>query len=83
MPYRALFSRFEAVLLRHGGRPHWAKAHPLGPDALRTLYPRFDDFVRVLGAADPGGLLRNPYVERHVFGRTGPAVDGRVFKPVH
>lgn len=80
VPYRKLFERFENIISRHGGRPHWAKAHHLRPDALRKLYPRFDDFVRVLGEVDPEGMFRNEYVQRHIFGRRGPDVDGRVFK---
>ncbi|KAH7882184.1 L-gulonolactone D-arabinono-1,4-lactone oxidase [Phlebopus sp. FC_14] len=80
VPYRKLFERFEKILFHHGGRPHWAKAHHLRPDTLRTLYPRFDDFVRVLQDVDPSGIFRNEYVQRHIFGKTGPEYDGRVFK---
>ncbi|PCH43020.1 L-gulonolactone/D-arabinono-1,4-lactone oxidase [Wolfiporia cocos MD-104 SS10] len=80
VPYRALFARFEAILAAHGGRPHWAKAHGLRPAQLRALYPRFDDFVRVLRDVDPDGMLRNAYVRRHVFGEEGPRDGERVFK---
>ncbi|KAG2356800.1 L-gulonolactone D-arabinono-1,4-lactone oxidase [Suillus spraguei] len=80
VPYRVLFERFEAILCRHGGRPHWAKAHHLRPQALRKLYPRFDDFTRVLESVDPRGMFRNEYVERHIFGKTGPGYHNRVFK---
>lgn len=77
VPYRKLFDRFEAILARHDGRPHWAKSHPLRSDDLRRLYPRFDDFVRVLDTVDPNGIFRNEYVQRHIFDKH---VDGRVFK---
>ncbi|KAH9856372.1 L-gulonolactone/D-arabinono-1,4-lactone oxidase [Lenzites betulinus] len=80
VPYRALFAHFETLMLQHGGRPHWAKTHPLGPDALRALYPRFGDFVRVLEEADPRGVFRNPYVRRHIFGEGGAENGARVFK---
>lgn len=80
VPYRKLFERFEAILIRHGGRPHWAKAHHLRPETLRKLYPQFDDFVQVLNDVDPRGMFRNEYVQRHIFGKAGPEVDGRVFK---
>ncbi|KZT24955.1 L-gulonolactone D-arabinono-1,4-lactone oxidase [Neolentinus lepideus HHB14362 ss-1] len=80
VPYRKLFERFENVLRRHGGRPHWAKAHPLRPEDLRQLYPRFHDFIGVLEAVDPHGMFRNEYAQRHLFGRRGPEVDDRVFK---
>ncbi|KAG1774748.1 L-gulonolactone D-arabinono-1,4-lactone oxidase [Suillus placidus] len=80
VPYKMLFERFEAILCRHGGRPHWAKAHHLRPETLRRLYPRFDDFTRVLESVDPRGMFRNEYVERHIFGKTGPGYHNRVFK---
>ncbi|KAF8130274.1 D-arabinono-1,4-lactone oxidase-domain-containing protein [Boletus edulis] len=80
VPFRDLFARFEAILVRHGGRPHWAKAHPLRPAALRTLYPCFDDFVRVLEDVDPYGMFRNEYIQRHIFGKTDPEFGGEVFR---
>lgn len=82
MPYQRLFARFEAILARHAGRPHWAKSHPLRAADLRRLYPRFDDFMRVLADVDPHGLFRNPYVERHLFDGRGPHCDARVFKRI-
>ena len=81
VPYRKLFERFEAIVSRYAGRPHWAKAHHLRPQTLRKLYPRFDDFVRVLEEYDPRGLFRNEYITRHIFGGVGSNVDERVFKP--
>ncbi|KAF7980401.1 hypothetical protein HWV62_38208 [Athelia sp. TMB] len=80
VPYRLLFQRFEAILSRHGGRPHWAKAHHLRPETLRKLYPKFDDFVQLLENVDPQGMFRNEYVQRHIFGKQGHDVDARVFK---
>ncbi|KAI0632860.1 L-gulonolactone/D-arabinono-1,4-lactone oxidase [Trametes polyzona] len=83
VPYRKLFAHFEAIMAKHGGKPHWAKTHPLGPDALRALYgARFDDFVRVLERADPRGTFRNAYVQRHIFGRQEPEYAPRVFKQI-
>lgn len=82
MPYRTLFARFEAILARHGGRPHWAKSHPLRAADLRRLYPRFDDFLRVLADVDPRGLFRNAYIERHLYDGRGPHCDPRVFKRI-
>ena len=50
------------------------------PDRLRALYPRFDDFRRLLEDVDPKGLFRNEYVSRHIFGHKGAGFDERVFK---
>ncbi|KAM5532677.1 hypothetical protein V8D89_013646 [Ganoderma adspersum] len=80
VPYRKLFSRFEQIMLRHSGKPHWAKTHPLRPDDLRKIYPRFDDFIHLVERVDPHGVFRNPYVERHFFGKHGPQYDERAFK---
>lgn len=77
VPYRALFGNFEAILARHQGRPHWAKAHKLRPDDLRRLYPQFDEFRHVLERVDPTGVFRNEYVQRHIYGQP---IDSRVFK---
>jgi L-gulonolactone oxidase len=77
VPYRKLFARFEEILSSHKGRPHWAKAHRLTQKTLQTLYPRFNDFTRVLEDVDPEGLFRNEYVNRHIFGHN---ISGRVFK---
>ncbi|KAL1663320.1 D-arabinono-1,4-lactone oxidase-domain-containing protein [Schizophyllum commune] len=75
VPYQELFRGFEDIVIRHGGRPHWAKAHNMRPDDLRALYPRFDDFVRVLDEVDPQGMFRNEYVQRHIYGQQGDTAD--------
>ncbi|KAJ7764127.1 D-arabinono-1,4-lactone oxidase-domain-containing protein [Mycena maculata] len=80
VPYRRFFAGFETIVARHGGRPHWAKAHHFAPDALRRLYPHFDDFVRVISEVDPQGVFRNEYVRRHVLGQP---IGERVFKLRH
>ncbi|CAK5281917.1 unnamed protein product [Mycena citricolor] len=77
VPYKRFFAGFEKVVSSHGGRPHWAKAHLFGPTELRKLYPRFDDFVRVLKDVDPDGLFQNEYVRRHVF---GDIIDSRTWR---
>ncbi|TCD62820.1 D-arabinono-1,4-lactone oxidase, partial [Steccherinum ochraceum] len=80
VPYRKLFTHFEDLVVRHGGRPHWAKAHRLRPEDLHQLYPRFGDFVRVLNEVDPQGMLRNEYVDRHIFGKEGKEYGDRIYK---
>jgi L-gulonolactone oxidase len=80
IPYRALFERFEHIVIRHEGRPHWAKTHAMRPDALSLLYPCFDSFREVLNVVDPEGVFRNEYVSRHIFGSTDARSGARVFK---
>jgi len=81
VPYRRLFHRFEAILQSHGGRPHWSKTHTLMPDKLRSLYPDFDKFLKVIRSVDPHGMFHNQYVRRHLLGEVGPDVDLKIFKP--
>ena len=52
--HRRLFAAFESIVAEHTGRPHWGKRHGLGPDRLRQLYPRFNDFLAVRQRLDPG-----------------------------
>ncbi len=51
-----------------GGRPHWGKLHWLDAEALRQLYPVFDDFVALRDRLDPGRTFTNDYLDR-VLGR--------------
>ncbi|NUT54283.1 MAG: FAD-binding protein [Saccharothrix sp.] len=64
MPYRRYFEAFERIAGAVGGRPHWGKMHTLAADALRDLYPRFDDFRRVRAEVDPEGKFANAYLDR-------------------
>ncbi len=67
MEWRSLFPGVERVFQAGGGRPHWAKRHTLGPDDVRRLYPRTDDFLRVRAAVDPAGTFLNRDLA-HLFG---------------
>ena len=58
------FEAVEQVMREHGGRPHWGKLHTLTADALRDLYPRFDDFLALRDRWDPERRLTNRYLDR-------------------
>ncbi|HWR86588.1 MAG TPA: D-arabinono-1,4-lactone oxidase [Rhodoglobus sp.] len=58
------FREVEAIMVGHGGRPHWGKMHTRDADYLRTVYPRFDDFIAVRNRLDPERVFANPYLER-------------------
>jgi len=62
------FEAVEEIMLGFEGRPHWGKMHTLSADALRTRYPRFDDFVALRDRLDPDRLFRNPYLDRVLGG---------------
>jgi L-gulonolactone oxidase len=77
VPYRQFHDKFASLLASHGGRPHWAKQHALGPKELEALYPQFGDFRQVIQRVDPDGIMRSEYVRRHIEGEDLPA---RIFK---
>jgi FAD/FMN-containing dehydrogenase len=58
-PYAEFFADVEPIFWEHGGRPHWGKVHGLGAEALRRLYPRFDDFLATRASLDPAGRFTN------------------------
>jgi L-gulono-1,4-lactone dehydrogenase len=70
LPYRAYFDLFESVVAKVAGRPHWGKLHSLDAGRLRSLYPRFGDFLGVRAQVDPEGRFSNPYLSR-VLGPAG------------
>jgi FAD-linked oxidoreductase len=61
---REYFRIAERVFTAFEGRPHWGKLHTRNADDLRARYPRFDDFLAARRRLDPGGLLRNPHLDR-------------------
>jgi FAD-linked oxidoreductase len=64
MPYREYFAGFASIAGQVGGRPHWGKMHNLDAATLRTLYPRFDDFLRIREEVDPAGVFTNAYLNQ-------------------
>lgn len=58
------FREAEAVLLDHGGRPHWGKMHTQNAADFAAHYPEFDAFLRVRDELDPHRIFTNPYLER-------------------
>ncbi|WP_239562629.1 FAD-binding protein [Agromyces aurantiacus] len=60
---RAFLPTLEAALPA-SARPHWGKIATLSGDEVRRRFPRFDDFAALRTRLDPGGRLRNAYLER-------------------
>ena len=60
----AYFADVEAIMTAHAGRPHWGKMHTRDADYLRTVYPRFDEFVAVRDRFDPDRVFTNDYLDR-------------------
>lgn len=62
--YAEYFGPIEQVFRAAGGRPHWGKLHTRRADDLRTVYPRFDEFVALRDELDPKRVFQNAYLER-------------------
>jgi L-gulonolactone oxidase len=71
MEFESYFRAVEQVMEDYGGRPHWGKRHYQTAATLRERYPCWNDFARVRGRVDPGGLFRNGYLDRVL----GPVVS--------
>jgi FAD/FMN-containing dehydrogenase len=67
LPFEDLFAAAEALLLSHGGRPHWGKWHRCRAAQLAPRYPRWEAFARVRETLDPDGVLLNDHL-RAVLG---------------
>lgn len=65
----AYFADVESIMVEHRGRPHWGKMHTRDADHLRSVYPRFDEFLSVRDRYDPDRVFTNPYLDR-VLGPT-------------
>lgn len=63
-PFQEYFRAAEAILVAHGGRPHWGKMHTRDAAQLRECYPRFEDFAQVRDRLDPERVFTNPTLDR-------------------
>jgi alditol oxidase len=45
-------------------RPHWGKLFVMNPEAVGGMYPRLDDFRRLMRDYDPAGKFRNDLLDR-------------------
>ena len=64
LPYDAFFADAEAIFRTFEGRPHWGKIHDHTTDELRSLYPKWDDFLEIREAIDKNGRFLNPYLKQ-------------------
>eukprot|EP00057_Strongylocentrotus_purpuratus_P008922 XP_011663396.1 PREDICTED: L-gulonolactone oxidase isoform X2 [Strongylocentrotus purpuratus] len=55
---------YEDIVIRAGGRPHWAKEHPMRNKDLSELYPRWSEFCGLRKRLDPFAMFLNTYLER-------------------
>lgn len=62
------FSGFHNATRKFGARLHWGKDFNLTPKEIRSLYPKFGDFMRIRALLDPNGTFLNELMSR-TFGK--------------
>jgi hypothetical protein len=61
-----LVAAYENELSKLGGRPHWGQVNSLaaGAGLLQTMYPRYPDWLQVMGQLNSSGVFDSPFTER-------------------
>jgi FAD/FMN-containing dehydrogenase len=60
-----VFERFEPMMKRLGGRPHWGKCYSLVRKEAEAMYPdSYEAFRRIRRDLDPKGVFTNELVQR-------------------
>lgn len=62
--YERYFRQVEAIMVDHGGRPHWGKLHTRGVHYLSQAYPDFDRFRDLATRLDPDATFANAYLDQ-------------------
>jgi FAD/FMN-containing dehydrogenase len=66
-PIMEYFRDIEPVFREFGGRPHWGKKHTLQSSEISSLYPRWNDFLKVRQHMDPDGVFLNEHLKKQIF----------------
>ncbi|NXD31022.1 GGLO oxidase, partial [Spelaeornis formosus] len=64
IPWIHYWQIYEGIMRRHGGRPHWAKAHSCTRKDLEEMFPAFPKFCEIRERLDPTGIFLNAYLEK-------------------
>ena len=61
-----LNAAYEEALGQLGGRPHWGQVNTMtaSEGLLETMYPRYADWLQVLGRLNASGVFSSPFTER-------------------
>ena len=61
-----LIAAYEKELSKLGGRPHWGQVNSLSAfeGLLDIMYPRFPEWLEVLGRLNSSGVFDSPFTER-------------------
>jgi FAD-linked oxidoreductase len=59
-----VFERFEPIMRRLGGRPHWGKCFSLTRKDVESMYPGYAAFRRLRTELDPRGVFANEFMRQ-------------------
>lgn len=62
--YKKYFAAIEPIFWKYEGRPHPAKIHTLSGKRLSSLYPKWNEFLRIREQLDPNGKFMNTYLKK-------------------
>ncbi|WP_235281665.1 D-arabinono-1,4-lactone oxidase [Thermoactinomyces daqus] len=63
IPYEDYFRDVDVLFYKLGGRPHWGKIHYRDASDLRSVYPYWNDFLKLRDQLDPNGVFLNDYLQ--------------------
>lgn len=58
-----VIERFEPIMKRLGGRPHWGKCFTLTRAEAELLYPRYQKFRQIRNELDPNRVFSNEFLQ--------------------
>lgn len=65
---REVLPQIEAALVPLGATPHWGKLHTMPVAQVQAGFPKLAAFRQLLRTYDPGGMFRNAFLDRYVYG---------------
>ena len=55
--------RFEPIMKRLGGKPHWGKCYSLTRAEAETMYPEYQKFRTIRDQMDPNRVFSNEFLK--------------------
>nr|AGQ16462.1 gulonolactone oxidase [Fluvitrygon signifer] len=67
VPRKRYWAKYEEIMRKNGGRPHWAKANSCVHKDFEEMYPAFQNFCSIREKLDPSGMFLNNFLEKAFF----------------
>jgi len=63
-----LLDELDKIVLQHGGRVYLAKDARLSPETFRSMYPRYDEWLKIKNSIDPENIFSSSLSRRLKIG---------------